>query len=235
ANGESNRDGESHNRSWNCGVEGETDDPAINALRLKQQRNFITTLMVSQGVPMLAHGDELGRTQRGNNNVYCQDNELSWVDWDKVDGDLVEFTAALATLRREHPVFRRRRFFAGRPIRRGDELRDIAWFTPSGEEMTEQDWGVEFGRCLTVFLNGEGIPDLDPRGQRVTDSSFLLCFNAHHEDIEVQLPGNGYGEQWTVVLDTATALVPGTPGPTSAGEGTIPVTARSLVVLERTA
>ena len=235
ANGEGGRDGADDNRSWNCGMEGPTDDPGVLALRARQQRNLLATLFLSQGTPMVLHGDELGRTQHGNNNVYCQDNKLSWMDWDKVDGDLVEFTAGLAALRREHPVFRRRRFFAGRPIRRGDELRDIAWFTPSGEEMTEQDWGVEFGRCLTVFLNGEGIPDLDPRGQRVTDSSFLLCFNAHHEDIEVQLPGNGYGDDWTVVLDTATPLVPGTAGPTANGEGTITVIARSLVVLERTA
>ncbi|MGH4025875.1 MAG: glycogen debranching protein, partial [Pseudonocardiaceae bacterium] len=235
ANGEGGRDGADDNRSWNCGMEGPTDDPGVLTLRARQQRNMLATLFLSQGTPMVLHGDELGRTQHGNNNVYCQDNELSWMDWDKVDGGLVEFTAGLATLRREHPVFRRRRFFAGRPIRRSDELRDIAWFTPSGEEMTEQDWGVDFGRCLTVFLNGEGIPDLDPRGQRVTDSSFLLCFNAHHEDIEVQLPGNGYGGEWTVVLDTATSLVPGTAGPTADGEGTITVVARSLVVLERTA
>jgi glycogen operon protein len=244
ANGEDGRDGADDNRSWNCGVEGPTDDPEVLALRARQRRNMLATLFLSQGTPMLLYGDELGRTQQGNNNVYCQDNELSWVNWNKVDEELLAFTAGLATLRREHPVFRRRRFFAGRPIRRGAELRDIAWFTPSGEEMTEQDWGEYFGRCLTVFLNGEGIPDLDPRGQRVTDSSFLLCFNAHDEDIEVQLPGNGYGQEWTVVLDTATGTPPGTPGAggttgaagtTAAGEDTITVTARSLVVLERTA
>jgi isoamylase len=235
ANGEGGRDGADDNRSWNCGVEGPTDDPEVLALRARQRRNLLSTLLLAQGTPMLLHGDELGRTQQGNNNVYCQDNELSWVDWSAVDEDLVEFTAGLIRLRHQHPVFRRRRFFAGRPIRGGEELRDIAWFTPSGEEMTEQDWEVEFGRCLTVFLNGEGIPDLDQRGQRVTDSSFLLCFNAHHEDIDVQLPGNGYGDEWTVVLDTATGEPPGTPGPTHAGKDKITVTARSLVVLERTA
>ncbi|MGH8920530.1 MAG: glycogen debranching enzyme, partial [Actinomycetes bacterium] len=165
----------------------------------------------------------------------CQDNELSWVDWDKVDEDLVQFTAAVAALRRAHPVFRRRRFFAGRPIRRGDELRDIAWFNPSGEEMTEQDWEVDFGRCLTVFLNGEGLLDVDSRGQRVTDSSFLLCFNAHHEDLDVQLPGTDYGQEWTVVLDTALSTLPGTAGACATGAECITVTARSLMVLERTA
>ncbi|HEY2725394.1 MAG TPA: glycogen debranching protein GlgX [Pseudonocardiaceae bacterium] len=235
ANGEGGQDGADDNRSWNCGVEGPTDDPGVLALRARQRRNLLATLFLAQGTPMLLHGDELGRSQQGNNNVYCQDNELSWVDWSAVEQDLVAFTAGLIKLRHEHPVLRRRRFFAGRPIRRGEELRDIAWFTPSGEEMTHEDWEVDFGRCLTVFLNGEGIPDLDPRGQRVTDSSFLLCFNAHHEDIDVQLPGNGYGEEWTVVLDTATGEPPGTAGPTTAGKDQITVTARSLVVLERTA
>ncbi|MGH3915579.1 MAG: glycogen debranching protein GlgX [Pseudonocardiaceae bacterium] len=235
ANGEDGRDGADDNRSWNCGVEGPTDDPGVLALRARQQRNLLATLFLSQGTPMLLHGDELGRTQHGNNNVYCQDNELSWVDWEKVDEDLVQFTAAMAALRRAHPVFRRRRFFAGRPIRRGDELRDIAWFNPSGEEMTEQDWEVDFGRCLTVFLNGEGLLDVDSRGQRVTDSSFLLCFNAHHEDIEVQLPGTDYGQEWTVVLDTALPTLRGIDGACVAGAELITVTARSLVVLERTA
>ncbi|HEU0089286.1 MAG TPA: glycogen debranching protein GlgX [Pseudonocardiaceae bacterium] len=235
ANGEGGRDGADDNRSWNCGVEGPTDDPDILALRARQRRNLLATLFLSQGTPMLLHGDEMGRTQQGNNNVYCQDNELSWVDWNKVDHELVEFTSALAALRRDHPVFRRRRFFAGRPIRRGEELRDIAWFTPTGDEMTEQDWEMGFGLCLTVFLNGDGIPDLDARGQRVVDSYFLLCFNAHHEDIEVQLPGNDYGQRWTIVLDTATGKPPGIPDATAAGEDRIAVAARSLVVLERIA
>ncbi|MGH3836855.1 MAG: glycogen debranching protein GlgX [Pseudonocardiaceae bacterium] len=235
ANGEDGRDGADDNRSWNCGVEGPTDDPEVLGLRARQRRNMLATLFLSQGIPMLLHGDELGRTQQGNNNVYCQDNELSWVDWDSADQELRTFTAALIAMRREHPVFRRRRFFAGRPIRGGDELRDIAWFTESGEEMTEQDWEVKVCQCLTVFLNGEGIPDADARGQRVTDNSFLLCFNVHHEDTSVQLPGNGYGQEWTVVLDTATAEPPGTRGVTAAGKDKITVTARSLVVLERTA
>jgi len=235
ANGEDGRDGADDNRSWNCGVEGPTDDPEVLALRARQRRNMLATLLLSQGIPMLLHGDELGRTQQGNNNAYCQDNELSWVDWDSADQELLTFTAALIAMRREHPVFRRRRFFAGRPIRGGDELRDIAWFTESGEEMTAQDWEVQVCQCLTVFLNGEGIPDADARGQRVTDNSFLLCFNTHHEDINVQLPGNGYGQAWTVVLDTTTGEPPGTHGLTAPGDAKITITARSLVVLERSA
>ena len=258
ANGEGGNDGADDNRSWNCGTEGPTDDPEVLALRARQRRNMLATLFLSQGVPMLLHGDELGRTQQGNNNVYCQDNELSWMDWTGLygtgadgvgvagtgadgsgvdgtgaDADLVAFVAALTALRRGHPVFRRRRFFAGRPIRRGDELRDIAWFAPSGEEMTGQDWEAGFGPCLTVFLNGDAITDHDSRGARVTDNSFLLCFNAHYEDVAVTLPGNGYGEQWTVVLDTTTGEV-GDGSRQHKGDERIPVAARSLVVLERT-
>jgi glycogen operon protein len=237
ANGEDGRDGADDNRSWNCGVEGPTDDPDVNDLRARQRRNLLATMLLSQGVPMLLHGDELGRTQQGNNNAYCQDNELSWVDWTLAEKnrDLVEFTSALTAFRRQHPVLRRRRFFQGKPIRKGDELRDIAWFTPSGEEMTEQNWGDDFGRCVVVFLNGEGIPDLDQRGMRVLDDSFLLAFNAHHEDIEVTLPEEGYGLQWTVVVDTATGEVtaPDDGEPVPAG-GLVTLTARSLVVLQRT-
>ncbi|MBB5956777.1 glycogen operon protein [Saccharothrix tamanrassetensis] len=237
ANGEDGRDGADDNRSWNCGVEGPTDDPEVNELRARQRRNLLATLLLSQGVPMILHGDEIGRTQQGNNNAYCQDNELSWVDWTLIEKnkDLLDFTGALTEFRRKHPVLRRRRFFQGKPIRKGDELRDIAWFTPSGEEMTEQNWGDDFGRCVVVFLNGEGIPDLDQRGMRVLDDSFLLAFNAHHEDIEVTLPDAGYGPQWTTVIDTTTGVVRdadrGEPVPAG---GTVTLTARSLVVLQRT-
>jgi isoamylase len=232
-NGEDNRDGTDDNRSWNCGVEGPTKDPEVLALRARQRRNMLATLLLSQGVPMVLHGDELGRTQWGNNNAYCQDNEVSWVDWSAADQELFAFTSALIGMRREHPVFRRRRFFAGRPIRGGDDLRDIAWFTESGKEMTEQDWEMPVGQYLTVFLNGDGIPDPDPRGQRVTDNSFLLCFNARYTDIDVQLPGNGYGREWAVVLDTATGQLPGSRGATTAGDAKITITGRSLVILER--
>jgi isoamylase len=239
ANGEGNRDGADDNRSWNCGVEGPTEDKEINELRARQRRNLIATMMVSQGVPMLLHGDEFGRTQQGNNNAYCQDSELSWVDWRLLEhnGDLVDFTADLIEFRHNHPVFRRRRFFAGRPIRSGDQLRDIAWFTPGGEEMSERDWEVDFGRCVMIFLNGAGIPDLDRRGERVLDDSFLLCFNAHHEDIPVTLPPAGYGRRWAVVVDTTTGLVldgqlPGDVHTLGAGDK-LNVTFRSLAVLRR--
>jgi len=209
ANGEDNRDGADDNRSWNCGVEGETDDPEVTELRSRQRRNLLATLLVSQGVPMLLGGDEIGRTQHGNNNAYCQDNEISWVDWSLAEthGDLLAFTMALSEFRRAHPVFRRRRFFSGRPARRDDELGDIAWFGPAGAEMSEQDWETDMGRCVMVFLNGQGIPDVDSRGERLVDSSFLLCFNAAPEDVEMVLPGSDYGEKWLVVLDTATGEV----------------------------
>ena len=254
ANGEGGNDGESHNRSWNCGVEGPTDDAAVLDLRARQQRNFITTLMLSQGVPMLLHGDEMGRTQQGNNNVYAQDSALSWMDWSLAgkNAALVGFTAGVVALRTGHPVFRRRRFFDGRPINRAragsaatsrTALPDIAWFAPSGEEMTEQDWDSGFGKCVTVFLNGQGITEADSRGEPVTDDSFLLCLNAHHEDIEVTLPPADYGAKWAVVVDTAAGevttltTVPGvvaaTP-PTVDGGALRTVLARSMVVLQRT-
>jgi isoamylase len=236
ANGEEGRDGADDNRSWNSGVEGPTDDPDILALRGRQRRNMLATTLLSQGVPMLLHGDEIGRTQQGNNNAYCQDTELSWVDWSLAEEnkDLLEFTSALADLRRQHPVFRRRRFFAGKPIRKGDELRDIAWFTPAGEEMTEQNWGDSFGRSIVVFLNGEGIPDLDQRGMRVVDDSFLMAFNAYHEDIEMTLPSESYGHAWTVVVDTATSQVTDVAeGERIPAGGRLTLTSRSLVVLQR--
>jgi isoamylase len=240
ANGEDGRDGADDNRSWNCGVEGPTDDPEVLELRTRQQRNLIATLLLSQGVPMLLHGDEFGRTQQGNNNGYCQDNETTWVDWALAEknADLLDFTAAVVALRTAHPVFRRRRFFEGRPIRRDEELRDIAWFTPSGQEMSEQDWGSGFGRCVAVFLNGHGITDSDARGEQVLDDSFLLCFNAHHEDLEFTVPFHD-GSTWTAVLDTATGAVFEEQAVAEAASfsvgagGVLPVRARSLVVLRR--
>ena len=251
ANGEDNNDGESHNRSWNCGVEGPTDDAAVLELRARQQRNMIATMLISQGVPMLLHGDELGRTQHGNNNVYCQDGEIAWVDWSLAgkNAQLIGFTAGMVALRHAHPVFRRRRFFAGRPIaprRRSDQaaaLPDIAWFTPSGHEMTEQDWGSGFGKCVTVFLNGDAIFDVDARGERVTDDSFVIVLNAHYEDIDVALPGCEYGSAWAVVVDTEAATVttlasaPGmaaTEPETVGAASTHRVAARSVMVFQRT-
>ena len=205
ANGEGNRDGESHNRSWNCGVEGPTDDPEIIKLRSRQIRNFLATLMVSQGTPMIAHGDEIGRTQLGNNNVYCQDSELSWMDWSLTErnAELLEFTRKVMALRKHHPVFRRRRFFAGTPIRSGAQTRDIAWLTPGGQEMTPEDWDSGFGKSITVFLNGHAIPEPDARGFPVVDDSFLLCFNGHDADLDFVVPQGNYGAEWRACLDTA--------------------------------
>jgi len=227
ANGEGNQDGTDDNRSWNCGVEGETEDPQTKSLRDRQQRNFLTTLLFSQGVPMLLGGDEIGRTQRGNNNAYCQDNEVSWFDWEGRDDALLVFTCKLLELRRDHPVFRRRRFFAGREIH-GSGLNDIAWFQPSGEPMSESDWQAGFAKSLAVFLNGDEIPDPGPRGQPVRDDSFLILFNAHSEPIEFQVPDLSWGRRWLRVLDTAEPL----PRFYRAG-ARAPVAGRSLAVLRR--
>ena len=207
ANGEQNRDGESHNRSWNCGAEGPTDDPAVNALREQQKRNFIATLLLSQGVPMLTAGDELGRTQQGNNNGYCQDNELSWFDWTRVDDDLLEFTRAIMKLRRDHPIFRRRRWFQGRAIHGGD-VKDLAWFKPDGKEMSDDDWNVGFAKSLGVFLNGGAIARTDFRGDPITDDSFYVVFNAHHEKLTFTLPPAQFARRWMQVFDTSTGALP---------------------------
>ncbi len=233
ANGEDNNDGESHNRSWNCGVEGPTEDEQIKELRARQQRNFIATLFLSQGVPMMCHGDELGRTQGGNNNGFCQDNEITWIDWANADAGLTAFTREVATLRREHPTFRRRRFFDGRPVRgKGkDQLPDIAWLQPDGNLMAEEDWDSGFGRAVAVFLNGAGITGTDERGERITDDSFLLCFSAHDEDIDFTMPGDGASGEWQVVLDTAIEAVAESE-PISTGH-TLTVKPRTLVVLQR--
>ena len=196
ANGEDNRDGESHNRSWNCGAEGPTDDPEVNALRARQQRNFLATLLLSQGVPMLLGGDEIGRTQRGNNNAYCQDNEISWFDWDDADQSLLQFTRSLLRLRQRHPVFCRRRWFQGRPIH-GSGVSDIGWFTPGGAEMSEEDWRAGFAKSLGVFLNGDAIPTPNERGERVVDGSFYVMFNAHHEPLDFTLPEAKWGTRWS--------------------------------------
>ncbi|MER7206779.1 glycogen debranching protein GlgX [Streptosporangium sp. NPDC000239] len=232
ANGEDNRDGTDDNRSWNCGTEGPAS-LAIESLREQQKRNFLTTLFLSQGVPMISHGDELGRTQLGNNNVYCQDNELSWVDWSDVRENwlLLEFTRRLARLRAGHPVFRRRRFFYGRPVRgSGDNLSDIAWFTPRGERMTDADWNVGYAKSLAVFLNGDAITEPDRRGRRIVDDSFLLLFNAHHDVIEFTIPKD-HGDMWVTEIDTAMPIIVDT-RVCRAGEE-VPVTGRSVRVLRR--
>ncbi|PZG51980.1 glycogen debranching enzyme GlgX [Spongiactinospora gelatinilytica] len=236
ANGEGNRDGTDDNRSWNCGVEGPAS-LTVEALREQQKRNFLTTLFLSQGVPMLSHGDELGRTQRGNNNAYCQDDELSWVDWSDVRENwlLLEFTKSLAGLRRAHPVFRRRRFFYGRPVRGSDDgpgegLSDIVWLTPAGEKMTDADWNEGEARSLAVFLNGDAITEPDRRGRRISDDSFLLMFNAHHEVIKFTIPKD-YGEMWLTEIDTAMPITLDTRA-CRAGED-VAVTGRSVRVLRR--
>jgi len=240
ANGENNQDGTNDNRSWNCGAEGPSDDPAIGALRARQVRNFLTTLFCSQGVPMLLAGDEMGRTQRGSNNAYCQDSELSWVDWENAAKftDLTDFTCALAALRRAHPVFRRRRFFSGHSARADPGgLRDIIWLTPSGREMTEADWTDGYARSLAVFLNGDAIAGPDTRGEPVRDAHFLLLFNAHSENVDFVLPSAGHADGWLAVIDTAAAP----PGRADGAEGGSPaivpggavvdLTSRSVMVL----
>ncbi|TDB76394.1 glycogen debranching enzyme GlgX [Actinomadura sp. KC216] len=227
ANGEDNRDGTDDNRSWNCGAEGPTRDPAVLDLRARQRRNFLATLFLSQGVPMLSHGDELGRTQQGNNNAYCQDNEIAWVRWE--DSGDTEFVRTLSQLRHDHPVFRRRRFFTGTGT---GAAADIAWLTPAGESMTDHDWNVGFAKSLGVFLNGDAITEPDPRGRRVRDDSFLLLINAGGGPVEFTLPGGEYGERWEFALDTAE---PGTVGerPRVKARDTVPLTGRSLTLLRR--
>ncbi|WP_306206912.1 glycogen debranching protein GlgX [Actinoplanes sp. RD1] len=235
ANGEENRDGESHNRSWNCGTEGPSDDKGVLQLRAKQRRNFLATLMLSQGVPMISHGDELGRTQGGNNNAYCQDNEISWIDWDNADETLLEFTRKLTAFRHRHQVFQRRRFFTGLPVTArggGDPLPDLEWFTPDGRQMAGDDWGNDFGRAVALFVNGEGIRERGQYGQRHVDSSFLLFFNAHDAPIEFHTPPAEYGEKWEKVIETAEPS-PDRPNVVEAGN-TILVPDRSLIVLDRT-
>ncbi|MFH8250092.1 glycogen debranching protein GlgX [Microbacterium sp. B2969] len=213
ANGEGNKDGESHNRSWNSGVEGPTDDKKVLTLRARQQRNFIATLMLSQGVPMLLHGDELGRTQNGNNNGYAQDSELTWINWETADQPLIEFTAALAKLRREHPTFRRQRFFNGRPVRReaGQPVPDIAWGRPDGTQMQPEDWESGFGRGISVFLNGKGIRERDRRGQPISDKHFIMFFNAGDEPIDFVIPDVDFSPQWDLLVDTAGEQAGGDP------------------------
>ena len=208
ANGEGNNDGESHNRSWNCGVEGPTDDPEVLALRSRQQRNYLATLLLSQGTPMVLHGDELGRTQDGNNNTYCQDNELSWINWDTMDGPLTEFVAAVTHLRHDHPSFRRSEFFDGRPVEMdaddtGRPMPDIAWLNTDGAPLKPADWGEPLSRSFGMWLNGNGIAGVDMRGRPITDVNFIVYFNSNPEPVKVKLPPVRYGRQWEEVIDTA--------------------------------
>ena len=229
ANGENNNDGESHNRSWNGGVEGPTDDPEILALRARQRRNMLATLFLSQGIPMMLGGDELGRTQQGNNNAYCQDNDISWFDWANQDEALQEFTRQLIRYRKDHPNFRRRRFFQGRAIH-GSECSDIAWFRPDGTEMDDNDWTEGYAKSIQVFLNGDAIPSPGPRGEQIVDDSFLLLFNGHFEPLDFIIPDAHFGEVWLREIDTTQGFV----DPSEAKPGDlIPVESRSIVVLRR--
>jgi len=202
ANGDENHDGDSHNRSWNCGIEGPTDDPNIDSLRGRQQRNFLTMLFLSQGVPMLLGGDEFGRTQKGNNNAYCQDNEISWLNWQRNEKQnrLFEFTKKLIEFRREHAVFRRPKFFQGRRVR-GGEIKDVMWFNPGGNEMSDEEWNSPFVRCLGMLISGDAVDLVDAQGEPVRDDTFLLLINAHQEPIPFVLPGEEHLE-WEQILET---------------------------------
>ena len=204
ANNEGNRDGERNNLSWNCGAEGPTRNQHINALRARQKRNFLATLLLSQGVPMLLAGDEMGRTQQGNNNTYCQDNPLSWVTWtlERNDKELLRFARRLIRLRRQHPVFRRRYFLQGRDIM-GAGVKDITWLRPDGGEMSDAEWHQSFARCLGVFLAGDALDEHDDRGRRYRDSSFILLLNADHQDLPFSLPAEPANSRWQVSIDTA--------------------------------
>jgi glycogen operon protein len=233
ANGEDNHDGESHNRSWNCGEEGESQDPAVLTLRQRQQRNFLVTLLLSQGVPMILSGDEMGRSQQGNNNAYCQDNEVSWVNWqlNNEDHELLDFTRQLIALRRLHPVFRRRKWFQGRAIH-GSGVHDIAWFNPDGGEMTEHQWNDGFAKAIAILLNGLEIAEPGERGERIMDDSFLLFFNAHYEMLEFTIPEGLQPRHWQVIVDTRhPRLIEN--GLWYTSDKPIPVLDRSIVVLKQ--
>jgi len=230
ANGDGNRDGTDDNRSWNCGAEGPTDDPSITELRARQQRNFLVTLFCSQGVPMLLAGDELGRTQHGNNNAYCQDSEVSWIDWEAAGkhADLLDFTCALIALRRDHPVFRRRRFFSG-TVQGATGLGDITWLTPAGTEMTVTDWRSD-ARALAVLLNGSAITEPGPRGDAITDDSFLLLFNAGDQPVTFTLAPADPAADWAVIVDTASPAAE--PGDRHPAGSQLTVAGRTAVVLQ---
>jgi isoamylase len=233
ANGEDNRDGNDNNLSWNHGVEGPTDRADVVKLRERQKRNLLATLLLSQGVPMMLAGDEVGHTQEGNNNAYCQDNEVSWHDWswDDAKWHLLNFTKKMIRLRRDHPLFRRREFFQGAPV--GDSGRkDVAWLAPDGHEMTPEEWEKDFARSLGMWLNGEELPETDGRGRPLHDASFLVLFNAHHDVVEFKLPALTDGGAWTTEIDTTGDEGEPPPG-RKRPSGTYSLQGRSLVVLRQ--
>jgi glycogen operon protein len=231
ANGENNMDGETHNRSWNCGVEGVTDDAGVNALRQRQKRNFLTTLLLSQGVPMILAGDEFSRTQGGNNNAYCQDNEISWVNWQKADREMLSFTQQLIAFVHRHPAFNRRRCFQGLPIR-GSGVRDIGWFLPDGKEMSDAHWNESFAKSLAIFLYGRGIHSPGPKGELIVDDSFYIIFNAYHEALDYKLPAAKYGREWIRVLDTVHSEICEEGNAEYKHGETITVEGRSIILLK---
>lgn len=228
ANGENNQDGESHNRSWNCGVEGPTKKKEVLELRQRQKRNLLATLFLSQGVPMLVAGDEMSRTQNGNNNAYCQDNEISWINWKKADEQLIDFSRKLIAFRTSHPAFCRRKWFQGQPIK-GVGVEDINWFLPDGTEMTEEHWNNAFAKSLGIYLHGKGIHTHDAKGEPIVDDSFYLIFNAHHEPLDYTLPASKYGKHWIKNLDTFTGAIE--PGETYKPGDVITVQGRSVILL----
>jgi glycogen operon protein len=201
ANGENNQDGENYNHSWNYGIEGPTDDKKINQLRKQQVRNFLATLFLSQGIPMLIAGDELGRTQHGNNNAYCQDNELSWIDWKHKDQELIDFTSKLIQFRKKHPVFCRRKWFSSQPIK-STEVSDIEWFTPNGIEMSEGHWNSALAKSLGIFLWGQGVRTVSDKGEPIVDDSFYIMFNSSPQAVQFKLPNEKWGKKWQTVMDT---------------------------------
>ncbi|MCL6438532.1 MAG: glycogen debranching enzyme GlgX, partial [Rubrobacteraceae bacterium] len=229
ANGEDNNDGENHNLSWNCGVEGPTDDPEVLALRARQKRNFLATLLLSQGVPMILAGDEMGRTQRGNNNAYCQDNEISWLDWDlsEDDEDLLLFTRGLIRLRRSHPDFRRRHFFQGRA---SEGVTDVAWISPDGKEMTQEEWNTSYARSLGMQIFGSSRVGYPEASRPETDDNFLLLFNAHHEELPFVIPSDPPGARWQPLVDTFYPASRELSGVYKPGDP-YPLKARSMAVL----
>ena len=233
ANGEDNRDGSDRNLSWNCGAEGPTDDKEINALRERQQRNLLATLLLSQGMPMLTAGDEVGRTQGGNNNAYCQDNEVSWLDWNLSSSQLslFQFVSRVIALRRRHPVFRRRKFFRGKATQEGGE-RDLLWLVPDGVESTAEEWTKDYARCLGVYLSGDALKEVDEHAQPIRDASFLVLFNAHHDAIPFRIPAPGAGHRWVVEIDTA--FTTGLPEAADVNaEERYPLQGRSLALLKQ--
>jgi glycogen operon protein len=231
ANGENNCDGTDNNHSWNCGAEGPTDDPGINRLRAQQKRNFMATLLLSQGIPMLLSGDEIGHTQRGNNNSYCQDNQIGWINWnpEEMDTDLLHFAQRVIALRTQHPVFHRRNFFQGRKIK-GAEVKDLVWLKPDGQEMSDQEWNQDFARCLGVLLSGDSVDEADERGQRIRDENFVILMNAHHEEIPFLLPARTPDAGWIVLIDTS-CQTSSNPNRFYAVASSYPLQGRSLVML----